>query len=161
MTPEVKLQVQELTETVKLKYKTCRENAGLTQNEACYHLDIDYVETLSRYENGHRPIPDKVIYDMARVYRNKRLVSWHLRRIHPELAEYIPYPDEVNNIYEAALNLEFSGDTVHETERQVKENLRDGALSEDEKIRFKEQEVPKIRRAIEELTAILMFAEKI
>jgi len=161
MTAKVKLQAQELTGTVKLKYKTCRENAGLTQNEACYHLGIENVETLSRYENGHVTPPDKIVKDMAMLYRNKKLVKWHMRRIHPELAEFIIYPDDVHNIHEATLQIEFHADSAYDTVSQFKEYLRDGKLCDDDVIQLKEKDVPAIKRIIEGLTAILMFVEKI
>ena len=161
MTSKVKLQEEKSTDAVKLKYKTCRENAGLTQNEACYHLGIENVETLSRYENGHSTPPDKVVKNMAMLYRNKKLVKWHMRRIHPLLAEYIPYPDDVENIHEATLQIEFHADSAYETLNQFKEYLRDGVLCDDDITQLKEKDIPAIRRIIEGLTAVLMFAEKI
>lgn len=161
MTSEVKLQVQELTETVELKYKTCRKDVNLTQDEACYHLDIKNVETLSRYENGRIIPPIGIVKKMAILYRNKYLVTWHLRYIYPEIAEYIPYPDEVNNIYEATLKFEFLAKAANNTMQIFKNYLQDGVFSEEEKLRLKECDAPEIKRVIDGLTAIVMYAEKI
>jgi len=160
MTQKVKPPAKELTEVGKLKYKICRENAGMTQNEACYHLGIENVETLSRYENGHNAPPDKIVASMAMLYRNKKLVKWHMRRIHPELADFIVYPDDVNNIHEMIWQIELNADSAYETMAQVKEYLRDGALCDDDITQLKEKDVPAMRRAIEGLTAVLMFMEK-
>ena len=161
MTSEVKSQTGKLTCTDKLKYQTCRENVGLTQSEACYHLDIKNVETLSRYENGHATPPDDVIYKMAILYRIKNIVTWHLRLIHPDLAEFIPYPDELHSEHEMALNLEFMADKTRELESVFKDYLRDGVLCDEEKAKLKDYDVPEIQRIIDGLTAIKMFAEKI
>jgi len=94
-----------MTEYDKNMYKSCRETANLTQNEACYHLDIKDVLMLSRYENGHITPSDSLVKDMAKLYRDKNLVSWHLRRIHPDLCEYIPYPKSINSIFAPILFL--------------------------------------------------------
>ena len=40
----------------KLYYKICREQAGLTQEQAIVLLGIAEPATLSRYENGHTPV---------------------------------------------------------------------------------------------------------
>jgi hypothetical protein len=122
---------------------------------------MDNVETLSRYENGHATPPDRIVADMAILYRNKKLITWHLRRVHPDLAESIPYPDDVHNIHEATLQMEFYADSACEITDQLKEYLRDGKLCEDDIIQLKEKDIPAIKRILDGLTAVLAFVEKI
>lgn len=113
----------------KLKYKTCRELAGLTQEQAVYELDIEVVTTLSRYENGHLPVPDEIVHKMAMLYRNKDLITWHLRRRHPLFENYIPYLAEIHNDYEFALRSEFAANKLSETSESIKEYLKNDGMA--------------------------------
>ena len=148
-----------MTDTGKLMYQSCRENASLSQSEACYHLDIKDVSQLSRYENGRVTPPDAVVREMSILYKDKNLIIWHLRRIHPFLSDCIPYPASVTNINEALTKLAFSMDIIGEIYQSAKEFAK-SPLTEGEKAAFKETETEKAADLINKIAAYKMFLEQ-
>ena len=52
-------------------YKTCREAAGLTQEQASEGLNCS-VRSLARYESGEQHVPDDIAYQMVVLYDTRR-----------------------------------------------------------------------------------------
>ena len=116
----------------KLYYKACREQAGLTQEQAITLLGIAEVATLSRYENGHTPVNQELAAAMVKVYRTPLLASWHVRYANPALAMYLPEVTEPITDGDAMLQMELSDDDITTIRQSVKTILRDGVVTDDE-----------------------------
>lgn len=116
----------------KLYYKTCREQAGLTQEQAIVLLGISEVGTLSKYENGHLPVNSALAAEMAKVYKVPSLAIWHLKYANPELARYLPQVSTLVTDGDMALQMELADDDISDIRKAIKAILRDGAVSPEE-----------------------------
>ncbi|MDE6762239.1 MAG: helix-turn-helix transcriptional regulator, partial [Oscillospiraceae bacterium] len=96
----------------KLYYKTCREQAGLTQEQAIVLLGISEVGTLSKYENGHLPVNSALAAEMAKVYKVPSLAIWHLKYASPELARYLPKVSTLVTDGDMALQMELADEVL-------------------------------------------------
>ena len=115
--------------TNKLYYKTCREQSGLTQEQAITLLGIAEVATLSRYENGHAQVSQDMVAAMVKIYRTPLLASWHVRYANPDLAQYLPDVTKPVTDGDTLLQMELSDDDIKEARAAVKKILRDGFVS--------------------------------
>jgi transcriptional regulator with XRE-family HTH domain len=113
----------------KLYYKTCREQAGLTQEQAIVLLGISETATLSRYENGHSPVSQDLAAAMVKVYRTPLLANWHVRYVNPDLALYLPEVKEPITDGDTALQMELADDDITVARSAVKAILRDGTVT--------------------------------
>ena len=119
-------------------YKTSRISAGLTQEQAAELLHIG-VRQLSDYENGHVQVPGDVLTAMVREYNCAKLPAQHIRAILPELAEYYPDPEDIENPYEAKVKLGWLAEWAREEHDRLDGILQDDTLSRDERQeRFRE-----------------------
>ena len=84
-------------------YKTCRKQAGYTQEHAAELLSCS-VRALARYESGETAVPDDVAYCMVRLYNSQFLAVEHLRRVSQVAAQLIPQVEPCT-IQTAALRL--------------------------------------------------------
>ena len=82
-------------------YKTCREAAGMTQEQAAEALNCS-VRTLARYETGEQRTPDDVAFHMAMLYDSQYLAVQHLRLVSQVAAELLP-PVAVRELPVAAI----------------------------------------------------------
>ena len=82
-------------------YKTCRETAGMTQEQAAEALNCS-VRTLARYETGEQRTPDDMAYHMAVLYDSQYLAVQHLRLVSQVAAELLP-PVAVRELPVAAI----------------------------------------------------------
>ncbi len=121
----------------KLYYKTCRERAGLTQEQAAYFLNID-VGTLSRYENGHLTVPIETVDTMVQIYKTPLLANWHVKYIAPALAKYLPELTEPLTDGDVSFQMELADDDLTETRAEVKAILRDGIITPEEAVILKD-----------------------
>lgn len=76
-------------------YRTCREQAGLTQEQAAEGLNCS-VRQLARYEAGEAPVPDDIAYQMVVLYDSQLLEVQHLRLVSQVAADLLPPIVEVN-----------------------------------------------------------------
>ena len=76
-------------------YQTCREQAGLTQEQAAEGLNCS-VRQLARYEAGDAPVPDDIAYQMVVLYDSQLLEVQHLRLVSQVAADLLPPIVEVN-----------------------------------------------------------------
>ena len=76
-------------------YQTCREQAGLTQEQAAESLNCS-VRQLARYEAGEAPVPDDIAYQMVVLYDSQLLEVQHLRLVSQVAADLLPPIVEVN-----------------------------------------------------------------
>ncbi len=71
-----------------LYYKTCRESAGIRQEDAAESLNVS-CRSLSDYENGKARVPDDIVDRMAELYMTPLLAWWHLKT-NSILGKYLP-----------------------------------------------------------------------
>ena len=121
----------------KLYYKICREQAGLTQEQAIVLLGIAESTTLSRYENGHIPVSPELAAAMVKVYRTPLLASWYVRYTNPGLAQYLPEISNPVTDGDMALQMELADDDITEVRKAVKAVLRDGIVDKEEAEKLK------------------------
>ncbi len=121
----------------KLYYKTCREQAGLTQEQAIALLGISEVGTLSKYENGHLPVSPELASEMVKVYRTPLLASWYVRYTNPGLSQYLPELSTLLTDGDMALQMEFADDDITDVRMAIKAILRDGSVSQEEAAQLK------------------------
>lgn len=146
-----------MPESAKLYYKTCRENAGLTQEEACAYLNIAEISTLSKYENGHLKVDQAMVKQMTLLYRNRLLPVWHLRYTNPDLAEFIPDPAELHNDSEFVLQCEFSMDEIESIYRESKDFLRDDGKLDQNEIAELEKKIPTLQGLANKITGLINY----
>ena len=101
----------------KLYYKVCREKAGISQEKAAQFLGVDPV-TLSRYENGHYPVPVETVAKMVVLYQEEDLAAWHVERANYPLMQYIRKSEKPLTDADAILQLEIIRD-IAEREREA------------------------------------------
>lgn len=70
-------------------YRTCRDAAGLTQEQAAELLNCS-VRQLARYESGEQRVPEDVAYRMVSLYDSPLLEVQHLRLVSPVAADFLP-----------------------------------------------------------------------
>lgn len=121
-----------MADSTKLYYKTCREQAGLTQEQAIVLLNIADVSTLSKYENGHLPVSSELAAAMVKVYRTPLLANWYVRYTNPQLAGYLPELTEPITDGDVSFQMELADDDITETRAAVKAILRDGIITPEE-----------------------------
>jgi transcriptional regulator with XRE-family HTH domain len=121
-----------MSNTNKLYYKICREQSGLTQEQAIALLGIAEVATLSRYENGHSPVSQDLVAAMVKIYRTPALAKWHIEYANPDLVSYLRIADKPITDGDAMLQIELSDDDITSTRAAVKSILRNGVVTTQE-----------------------------
>ena len=134
-------------------YRTCREQAGLTQEQAAEGLNCS-VRQLARYEAGEAPVPDDIAYQMVVLYDSQLLAVQHLRLVSHVAAEILP-PVTVLDLPRAAIriiNLVRKFAERHR-ERELLDIAEDGVISPEERPLFDQimAELQELVRAIMEL----------
>lgn len=148
-----------MSNTTKLYYKTCREQAGLTQEQAIVLLGISEVGTLSKYENGHLPVSSALAAEMVKVYRVPSLAIWHLKYANPELAQYLPEVSTLITDGDMALQMELADDDISDVRKAVKTILRDGTVSGEEAVQLK-QNAKNLRETANKILSAANFLEE-
>lgn len=134
-------------------YQTCREQAGLTQEQAAEGLNCS-VRQLARYEAGEAPVPDDIAYQMVVLYDSQLLAVQHLRLVSHVAAKILP-PVTVLDLPRAAIriiNLVRKFAERHR-ERELLDIAEDGVISPEERPLFDQimAELQELVRAIMEL----------
>ncbi len=126
-----------MADNTKLYYKTCRLQAGLTQEQAIVLLNIADVSTLSKYENGHIPVSPDLAAAMVKVYRTPLLANWYVRYTNPQLAGYLPELSEPITDGDVSFQMELADDDITEARAVIKAVLRDGIITPGEAVTLK------------------------
>ncbi len=134
-------------------YRTCREQAGLTQEQAAEGLNCS-VRQMARYEAGEVPVPDDIAYQMVVLYDSQLLAVQHLRLVSHVAAKILP-PVTVLDLPRAAIriiNLVRKFAERHR-ERELLDIAEDGVISPEERPLFDQimAELQELVRAIMEL----------
>ncbi len=148
-----------MTNSSKLHYKTCREQAGLTQEQAISLLGIADPATLSRYENGHLPVSQELVAAMIKVYRTPSLAKWHVEYTNPDLVAYLRMSDKLLTDGDAMLQLELADDGITEERVVLKAIFRDGAISDDELVQM-DLSIHTLRNIAKRILSAVEYLEK-
>jgi len=143
----------------KLYYKTCREQASLTQEQAAALLGISEAGTLSKYENGHIPVSQELVAAMIKVYRTPSLAKWHVEYTNPSLVSYLRTADKPLTDGDAMLQLEVAIDTITEERTAIKAILRNCDVSSDEIMQM-DSSVHSLRNITNKLSATTDYFEE-
>ena len=134
-------------------YHICREQAGLTQEQAAEGLNCS-VRQLARYESGETPVPDDLAYAMVRRYDSQYLAVEHLRLVSHVAAEVLP-PVTVLDLPRAAIRIINLVRKFAERHREqaLLDIAEDGVISPEERPLFDEimAELRELVKAIMEL----------
>lgn len=134
-------------------YRICREQAGLTQEQAAEGLNCS-VRQLARYESGETPVPDDLAYAMVRRYDSQYLAVEHLRLVSHVAAEVLP-PVTVLDLPRAAIRIINLVRKFAERHREqaLLDIAEDGVISPEERPLFDEimAELRELVKAIMEL----------
>ncbi len=126
-----------MVDNSKLYYKTCRLQAGLTQEQAIVLLNIADVGTLSKYENGHLAVSPELAAAMVKVYRTPLLATWYVRYTNPQLVGYLPELTEPITDGDVSFQMELADDDITEVRAAIKAILRDGIITPEEAVTLK------------------------
>lgn len=134
-------------------YRICREQAGLTQEQAAEGLNCS-VRQLARYESGETLVPDDLAYAMVRRYDSQYLAVEHLRLVSHVAAEVLP-PVTVLDLPRAAIRIINLVRKFAERHREqaLLDIAEDGVISPEERPLFDEimAELRELVKAIMEL----------
>ena len=137
-------------------YKTCRESAGMTQEQAAERLNCS-VRALARYEAGEQRTPDDVAYHMAVLYDSQYLAVQHLRLVSQVAAELLP-PVAVRELPVAAIRIinRVRAFAEQHREQDLLDIAEDGVISPEERPLFDEimEELREMVQAILELGTV-------
>lgn len=143
-----------MSKTCMLYYKTCREGAGIKQEEAAENLNVS-IRTLSDYENGKARVPDDIVDSMAKVYRSPLLAWWHLKS-NSVLGKYLPDvvipKTEVDMVFQSIL----AKDKLSPVIDGLKEIMSDGMIDEMEEDLL-EDHIDDMRIVNNKLTSIILW----
>ena len=146
------------------RYKMCRNNAGLTQEQAAELLHVA-PRTLSDYENGKTP-PDDIVAAMAEIYKSPLLAWWHLKH-HSILGKFLPeitppqtHGDMAFQLICAHEDLESAVMTVRQIVKNKKICEETGQMCDNTKHDFK-RAVDGLRQVKAKILSSIIFADKI
>ncbi len=135
-------------------YKTCRESAGIKQDDAAAYLNISS-RTLSDYENNKSRVPDDIVDSMAELYRSPMLAWWHLKT-NSVLGKYLPDvvvpKTEVDMVFQGIL----AKDKLSPIVEGIKEIMSDGMIDvlEEEEL---DNHIEDMRIVNNKLTSIILW----
>ena len=127
-----------MTACVMSIYQTCRELAGLTQEQAAEQLNTS-VRTMARYESGEQAVPDDIAYQMVLLYDSPYLAVQHLRQVSQVAAGLLP-PVTVLDLPRAAIRIinQVRRFADRHRERELLDIAEDGVIAPEERPLFDE-----------------------
>jgi transcriptional regulator with XRE-family HTH domain len=143
-----------MSNTCMFYYKTCRESAGIKQEDAANMLNVS-CRTLSDYENGKSRVPDDIVDKMSELYRSPLLAWWHLKK-NSVLGKYLPDvfepKTEVDMVFQGIL----AKDKLSPVIEGLKEIMADGVIDELEEDEL-ELHIGDMRIVNNKLTSIIIW----
>ena len=127
-----------MTACVMSIYQTCRELAGLTQEQAAEQLNTS-VRTMARYESGEQAVPDDIAYQMVLLYDSPYLAVQHLRQVSQVAAGLLP-PVTVLDLPRAAIRIinQVRRFADRHRERELLDIAENGVIAPEERPLFDE-----------------------
>lgn len=133
-------------------YRTCREFAGLTQEQASERLNIS-VRSLANYESGYT-IPNDIVVRMSEVYNAPELKNFYCKSECP-IGWNRPVPVQMSGIAVSTIRMlrVLDAQRAEYIKNLLLEIAEDGIISEEEK--------PDLKRVEEYLNELISVAEEI
>ena len=139
-----------------LYYKTCRESAGMKQEDAADQLNVS-IRALSDYENGKTRVPDDIVDRMSELYRSPLLAWWHLKT-NSVLGKYLPDvivpKTEVDMVFQGIL----AKDKLAPIVEGLKEIMSDGMIDAMEE-ELLDEHIEEMRIVNNKLTSIILWSD--
>ena len=143
-----------MSKVCMIYYKTCRESAGIKQEDAAERLNVS-CRTLSDYENGKARVPDDIVDKMLELYGSPLLAWWHLKN-NSVLGKYLPDvfepKTEVDMVFQGIL----AKDKLSPVIDGLKEIMADGVIDELEEEEL-EVHIDDMRVVNNKLTSIIIW----
>ncbi|MDR1572382.1 MAG: helix-turn-helix transcriptional regulator [Clostridiales Family XIII bacterium] len=136
-------------------YKICRNNAGLTQEQASEKLHIA-LRTLSSYENGETPVNDKMVAAMVELYKSPLLAWRHLKET-SELGKYLPEVIMPQTNGDMAFQMILAQDDLKPVVDEIKRIMSDGKVGDDEMAAFDES-IEMVKQVNAKLLSVIIYA---
>jgi transcriptional regulator with XRE-family HTH domain len=138
-------------------YKTCRESACLTQEQASEFLHVS-VRTLSDYENGHAKVPDDVAFEMSKAYHRPLLAYYHLKWFNP-CGACLPEVQEPQTNGDMAFQAIIARDELSPAVDVLKRIVADGVVDIEEKEEFAAC-INEMKTVNGKILSVVSFAER-
>lgn len=145
-----------MNETCVNYYKTCRENAGLTQAKASELLGVSE-RSISDYENNKTKVPDEIVDRMAMAYNSPLLAWWHIKNS-SVLGKYLPEIITPKTNVDMAFQTILAQDELDPAVTSLKKIMSDGIISEDERLEF-HSSINIINNVAGKLISVVTFAK--
>jgi transcriptional regulator with XRE-family HTH domain len=146
-----------MTEQCGNIYKTCRDNAGFTQEQAVEFLGVE-TRTLSSYENGHSRVPDDIVATMADKY-NAPLLAWRHLKETSVLGRYLPEIVMPQTNGDMAFQLWCADKELAPVVEAIRSIISDGDIGEDERKDF-DQSIEMVKQVNAKLLSVIVYAGK-
>ncbi len=135
-------------------YKTCRESAGIKQEDAAVWLNVS-CRSLSDYENNKARVPDDIVDKMSELYKSPMLAWWHLKN-NSVLGKYLPDvvvpKTEVDMVFQGIL----AKDKLSPIVDGIKQIMSDGMIDDIEED-ILEDHIEDMRIVNNKLTSIILW----
>ena len=135
-------------------YKTCRESAGIRQEDAAEYLNIS-CRSLSDYENNKAKVPDDIVDKMSELYRSPLLAWWHLKN-NSVLGKYLPDVFEPRTEVDMVFQGILAKDKLSPVIDGLKEIMSDGIIDEIEEEEL-DNYIDDMRIVNNKLTSIILW----
>jgi len=138
-------------------YRICREDAGLTQEQAAEVLHVS-TRTLSDYENGHTKTPDEIVSAMTEKYKTPPLVWWHFK-YHSVLGKFLPDIQMPQTHGDMAFKAVLAKRDLDPAVEIIAEIMADGQIDKHKKDDFREF-IRRLKKAKEKILSVIIYAEQ-
>jgi transcriptional regulator with XRE-family HTH domain len=138
------------------RYKICRENAGLTQEQAAELLYVS-ARQLSDYENGRARVSDEMTAGMARAYNAPLLAWWHVKQ--GPLGGFFPEIQTPKTNGDMAFQIILANGELDKAETEIRQILSDGVIGEDEREQY-DGCIQTIKDVNGKLTSVIVYSEQ-
>lgn len=116
-------------------YRLCREELGLTREEASELIGCVSDSRIEKFESGKSPVQPDEVLAMAKAYRKPALCNYYCSHECPIGQEYVPEV-RMNDLAQIVLRTVATMNSLEKTKDRFIEITADGQISEDEMADF-------------------------
>lgn len=119
------------TKTNKSIYQICREEAGMTREEASEAMKYISDSRIEKFESGRSPVQPEEVLAMARAYKKPALCNYYCSHECPIGQEYVPEV-QAKDLAEIVLQTIATMNALEKAKDRFIEITADGQISDDE-----------------------------
>lgn len=119
------------TKEDKSIYQICREEAGMTREEASEAMEYISDSRIEKFENGRNPVQPDEVLAMAKAYKKPALCNYYCSHECPIGQEYVPEV-KVKDLAQIVLHTLATMNALEKSKNRLIEITADGKISEDE-----------------------------